>query len=169
MKIYLIKHGKTIENSDVNDKTILSKKDHNTLISYRVPQIDVIYSGPDKICMDTAREMFNDNYIEVIDNLRSRIQGNSITKSEDEEGFRKRCIECFDIVMWDIILKNIDGIALILSEDVIQIILDEYALPHLECYNDSIENLTGYEGYINSIFWHGNKCICNILKYDGER
>ncbi len=172
MKIYLIKHGNTIEDIDKfdeNDGTILSKEDHNSLMSYRAPQVNIVYASPSKICVDTAKEMFNNDYTEVVDNLRSKILGNSITRAEEVKEFRKRCIECFDIVMWDAILKNIEGIAFILNEDVIQTILDEYALPHLECYDNNIEYLTGYEGNINSIFWHGNKCICNILKYDGER
>ena len=169
MKIYFIRHGKTIEYED-NDNISIDKSDYMLLKSYRSPEVDVVYSSPSKICLDTAKEMFTTNYVETIDGLTPiNKEANSVLGIETMKSFKRRCIECFDIIMWDAISKNIDSMALVLHEENIKVILDEYSMPHMEYDFWNLPTLSGYEGDINSIFWHSNKCICNILKYDGER
>ncbi len=196
MNIYFIRHGKTQGNAEnryigTTDESIL-KEEYKNLYSYRKPNVDMVYVSPMKRCMETANVIFPTHAIEVVDNLTECDFGEFEYKNFDElqhnrkyqewiksngsmgfpggesiKAFKKRSVECFDIIIWDAISKGYEGIAFVVHGGTIMSILEEYSMPHRDYYDWQLKNAEAYVGSISNILWRSNKCICNISKYEG--
>lgn len=166
MTIYLIRHGKTLGNTQ---HRYIGKTDEKLSDEYKnelqefPKKVNIIYCSPLKRCIETANILFPNKELMIKDTLRECDFGDFEDKCADEmaddtsyrnwvnndchgqipngdnvEEFKNRCNSAFKKIVKDNL--NNDNIAIVTHGGVIMSILEKYAVPKQNFYSYKLDN-----------------------------
>lgn len=173
VELYLIRHGKTHGNTlgryiGTTDES-LCREGLEALKGGRYPQVEAVYVSPMKRCVETARELWPKEPMEVCDSFRECDFGDFENKNyrelsqnkdyqawvdsggtlpfpggESQEAFRLRCREGFLYTLKRIRKAGFKRVAFVVHGGTIMSILEAYGVPKEEFYHWQAKNGQGF-------------------------
>lgn len=192
LKIYLIRHGKTLGN---RQGRYIGKTDEGLcdsgiemLSGRHYPAVEMVCTSPLKRCTQTAELIYpgqprqvieelaecdfgsfeNKNYQELKDNSDYQkwldSQGTlPFPAGESQAEFRRRCVSGFQKAVAECILNKYQTAALIIHGGTIMAILERYADPHREFYSWQVDNARGYTIALDQQLWSNGQQQVTVL------
>lgn len=179
LKLTMIRHGKTYGNTmgryiGITDESLLPEEAED-LKQYAFEEYDAVYASPLKRCVETAKILFPDQEIHLVDNLRECDFGEFENKNyqelsdnpkyqewvdsggtmafpggEDRGLFQERCIEAADAIIREAIEQEWEQVAMVVHGGTIMAILDRYGIPKASYFDWHVKNGEGYLLRINT-------------------
>ncbi len=173
LKITMLRHGKTEGNAKgryigITDEPILDEE-KEALLKISFPRVQAVYVSPMKRCIQTAKILFPESGIVVIDELAEcdfgRFEGKTyqeligdpvyklwvesgeiiaFPEGENRADFQARCLRGFDKTVADTIENKYTNIAMIVHGGTIMSILEAYGFPYQEYNKWYVRNGEGY-------------------------
>lgn len=186
MYIYLIRHGKTQGNLE---KRYIGRTDESlalvgieALKKLCYPKVNKVFCSPMLRCKETARIIYpdnslgivedfrecdfgifdNKNYFELQDNIEYQrwIDGkNPPLAGEDQEDFKNRCIKAFENLVDQALQEKIDSIALVVHGGTIMSIMEKFVLPRKSFYDWQPKNNGGWLVCLEKDEWQAKKVV----------
>ncbi|MBS6196243.1 MAG: histidine phosphatase family protein [Clostridiales bacterium] len=182
MKIYLIRHGKTLGNTQnryigTTDEPLLEEEEKR-LKEQSYPQPETVFVSPLLRCRQTAAAIFPGYPVRIMEELAEcdfgifenknwkELTGNPLYQAwidsngtlpfpegEDSHAFRSRCCRGFERAVRECFRENIETAAFVVHGGTIMSIMERYAVPQKDFYNWHTGNGEGYELELNPSLW----------------
>lgn len=186
MKIYLIRHGKTMGNTQgryigTTDEPLL-ENERKRLEQRSYPQAQAIFVSPLLRCRQTADVIYPGRPVHIMEELAECDFGSFENKNwmdmkedpkyqewidsdgalpfpggEDPMEFRRRCCRGFERAVAGCLRRNVGSAAFVVHGGTIMSILEEYAVPQKGFYDWHVENGEGYEMNLISSLWTSSR------------
>lgn len=191
-KIHFLRHGFTDDN--INNILIAQHIDNNIskkaidLIDkykkdYKYPNIDKAYSSPKKRCKDTVKKLYNNTYIDIIDDFDDLDMGdfegksfsflnqnieyvnwmkdiyNVSNKCESFKDFEYRVENGINYLLNDIMKNKVINSLVCTHSMVLMSILSRFCIPKTNPFYWNIGYLKGVTVYFNTSLWGQIKCF----------
>ena len=193
MKIYLIRHGKTMGNTQgryigTTDEPLL-EDERKRLEQKSYPQAQAIFVSPLLRCRQTAEAIFQGHPVHIMEELAECDFGSFENKNwmdmkedpkyqewidsngtlpfpngEDPMEFRKRCCRGFEKAVAGCLRRNVGSAAFVVHGGTIMSILEEYAVPQKGFYDWHVENGEGYEMNLIASLWTSSRREIHDIK-----
>lgn len=182
MKIYLIRHGETMGNTQgryigTTDEPLLdTEKEKLEKKSY--PQPQTVFVSPLLRCRQTAAAIFPKKAVRILEDLRECDFGTFENKNwqeltndpdyqawidsngtlpfpegEDSQSFRARCCRGFERAVAECFRENIESAAFVVHGGTIMSIMERYAVPQRDFYDWHVKNAEGYLLEVEPSLW----------------
>lgn len=171
MKIIFIRHGKTAGNCEKRyigrTDEVLSGEGISEINSKKYPEAESVFCSPMRRCLETAKLIFGDKKIILIDDFRecdfgdfegknyAELNGDpdyqnwidsggamTFPNGEDPEKFKERCICAFEEITEK--NKTEGAAAFVVHGGTIMAILERYAVPKKDFYEFNVKNGSGF-------------------------
>ncbi len=182
MKVYLIRHGKTMGNSQgryigITDEPLLDNE-RIKLEQRSYPEAKAVFVSPLLRCRQTAAAIYPDHPVRIMEDMAECDFGSFENKNwkemkddpeyqawidsdgtlpfpggEDPMEFRKRCCRGFERAVAGCLREKIESAAFVVHGGTIMSILEQYAVPQKGFYDWHVENGEGYRMEIISSLW----------------
>ncbi|MCQ2502039.1 MAG: histidine phosphatase family protein [Lachnospiraceae bacterium] len=179
LKLTMIRHGKTYGNTlgryiGITDESLLPEEAED-LKQYAFEEYDAVYASPLKRCVETAKILFPEQEIQLVDSLRECDFGEFENKNyqelsdnpkyqewvdsggtmafpggEDRGLFQERCIAGADAIIRKAIENEWEQVAMVVHGGTIMAILDRYGIPKANYFDWHVKNGEGYLLRINT-------------------
>lgn len=161
---------------------------------YRYPEVEAVFSGPLKRCVDTAKLLYKNKEPIIIDGLAecnfgefenktadelagnedfiSWLQGKTVPPfGESSAAFGQRVCASFEKIVDGMLKSGVREAAIITHAGVIAAILCAYGLPQAQMHEWMTPNCCGYSLRIDPAMWmRGKKCevFAEVPEVDNE-
>ncbi|NCB91052.1 MAG: histidine phosphatase family protein [Clostridia bacterium] len=186
MKIYLIRHGETMGNSEERyigrtDEPLLDEEKIR-LQNKVIPKVETVFVSPMLRCRQTANLLFPKQPVRIMEELAECDFGEFENKNwkeltddpqyqewidsngtlpfpggEDPMKFKERCCRAFAKAVSECFKEKIETAAFVIHGGTIMSILERYAVPQKEFYDWHVKNGEGYQIEILSSLWTSSR------------
>lgn len=194
LKLFLIRHGKTFGNT--KQRYIGRRTDEplegdavKELETFRYDSVEAVYASPMIRCTQTAKILFPENKINIIDELSEcdfgefenknyiELEGNANYQAwidsngqlpfpggESREAFRLRTLKGFQKAVDHCVRNDISCGALVVHGGTIMNVMEAYADEKHSFYHWQVKNGKGYEVELDPVFWKRDQKKLHVIR-----